>query len=239
MGGNLPGFFKKILRGYEEEKRQREIDGFLTQALFQLASFPSNSPAEKMFGSIAEGDFGALGEEFAFTLKQIDAGFPVKRALGEMKKRNSSFLLRRACDLLLKFHRSGGKNSGAMFKDVAEDVYSLQEIVRETSSALALQKYTLLIGGSVLVPIVLALLFNISSSLNEGFSQELLDLKPDVQLQQTVLFSTQLYLCVFALVSSVFVARLEEKRGKALVYFAVMAPLSLLLFNLVRGAILI
>ncbi len=232
-------FLENFAEDYKEEKRQREIDYFLPQALFQIASFPSNSPVEKIFDSIAKGDFGALSEEFELCLKQLHAGYPMEEVLKEMKKRNSSLLLQRACDLLSKFYRSGAKNSGEMFKDVAEDIYSLQEIVRETSSALALQKYTLLIGGSVLVPIVLALLFNISSSLSQGFSQELLDLKPDVQLQQTILFATQLYLGIFALVSSIFIARLEEKQEKALVYFAVMAPLSLVLFNLLRGAIII
>lgn len=229
----------KILRDYAEEKRQGEIDYFLPQALFQIASFPSNSPIEKTFESIANAEFGALSEEFEIALKQIKAGYSVKEVLGEMKRRNSSLLLKRTCGLLLKFYSSGGKNAPEMFKDVAEDIYSIQEIVRETSSALALQKYTLLIGGSILVPVVLALLFGISSSLNEGFSQELLDLKPDLQLQQTILLSTQLYLGVFALVSSIFVARLEEKPGKALVYFALMAPLSLVLFNLLRGATII
>lgn len=227
------------LKDYFKEKKQSEIEALLPQALFQIACFPSNTPVEKIFESIAKGDFGVLSAEFEFACKQLKAGYSVKDVLLEMKKRNSSLLLSRACDLILKFHRSGARDSGEMFKDVAEDVYSLQEIVRETASALSIQKYTLLIGGSVLVPVVLALLFNISSSLQEGFSIELLDLKPDLQLQQTVLVATQLYLVVFAFVASVFVARLEEKQNKTLVYFFLMAPLSLVLFNLVRGAILL
>ncbi|MEM4255432.1 MAG: type II secretion system F family protein [Candidatus Norongarragalinales archaeon] len=232
-------FLSSLADEYRKEKRQKEIDDLLPQALFQIASFPSNSPIEKMLEAIAQSDCGALSEEFALALERIRTGYSVRQALDEMKKRNSSMLLQRACDLVLKFYSSGASNSGKMFKEVAEDVYSLQEIVRETSSALALQKYTLLIGGSVLVPMVLALLFNISSSLQEGFTVELLDLKPDLRMRETVLLATQAYLIVFAFVSSVFVARLEEKTKKALLYFSVMAPLSLFLFNLVRGAILL
>ena len=225
-------------REYKEEKRQREIDEMLPAALFQIASFPQGTPTERIFESIAEGDFGSLSREFSFALKQIRAGYSVREALGEMKKRNPSVLLRRACDLLLKAYRSGG-DAGGMFKEIAEDIYSLHEIVRESAAALSLQKYTLLIGGAVLVPIVLGLLFNITSSLQQGFSEELLSMPSNPQLFQAVLWANQLYLVVFALVAGVFISRLEGKPGKAIVYFAAMAPLALILFNLVRGAIII
>jgi len=235
----LPPILLLFYKEYLLEKKQGEIDYFLPAALFQLASFPSATPVEKTFDSIAKGDFGVLSGEFAFALKQVRAGYSVRDALEQMKKRNSSLLLHRACDLVLKSYRSGAKSSGEMFREIAEDIYSLQAIVRETSSSLALQKYTLLAGGSILVPIVLALLFNVSSSLQEGFSQDLLGFQPNPQLQNTVLLSSQLYLAIFALVASLFTARLEEKPRKAVLYFSVMAPLSLVLFNLARGAIII
>ncbi|MFH1056906.1 MAG: type II secretion system F family protein [Candidatus Micrarchaeota archaeon] len=235
----LPPILLFFYKEYLIEKKQSEIDAFLPPALFQIASFPSSTPTEKTFDSIAKGDFGALSGEFALALKQIKTGYSVREALEEMKKRNSSLLLRRTCDLMLKSYRSGAKTSGEMFKDIAEDVYSLQEIVRETAASLSMQKYTLLIGGSVLVPIVLALLFNISASLQEGFSEDLLGFTANPALQNTILWANQLYLAIFALVASLFIARVEEKPRKAVLYFAVMAPLALILFNLVRGAIIL
>lgn len=235
----LPSIMLFFYKEYLVEKKQGEIDYFLPPALFQIASFPSATPTEKIFETIARGDFGALSGEFALALKQTRAGYSIRDVLEEMKKRNSSLLLRRACDLILKTYKSGAKTSGELFKEIAEDVYSLQEIVRETSASLSMQKYTLLAGGSVLVPIVLALLFNISASLQQGFSQDLLDLPSNPQLQETVLMATQLYLGIFALVASLFIARLEEKPAKAVLYFAVMAPVSLILFTLARGAIIL
>lgn len=224
---------------YSLERRRSEIDYFLPSALFQLSSFPPSTPMEKLFECVARGNFGALSEEFDLALRQLNAGHSVKKTLEGIKARNSSLLLSRSCDLLLEHYRSGAKGSSEMFRDVAEDVYSLQEIVRETSSSLSLQKYTLLAGGSVLVPLLLALLFNISSSLEQGFSRDLLGFAPNPGLQETILLSTELYLGIFALVSGVFIARMEEKPAKALLYFVFMCLVSLALFNIVRGAIII
>lgn len=235
----LPLLMLFLYGEYAREKRRAEIEYYLPSALYQLAFYPPSTPIEQTISSLGRSDFGALGEEFALASRHVDAGHSVPRALEMLKKRNSSLLLDRACDLLALHYRSGSIESGETFKDVAEDVSSLQEIVRETTASLSLQKYTLLIGGSVLVPVVLALLFNVTSSLQEGFSNELLGLASSAGLQKTVMQSTQLYLGVFALVSSVFIASLEEKPSKALVYFAFMAPLSIALFNLALGVILV
>ena len=234
----LPSLLLFFYREYEIEKRQGEIDASLPAALFQIASFPRKTPVEKIFESIAKSDFGPLSVEFAKALKQIQAGYSVKDALEAMQKRNSSALLNRTCSMLSKFYRSGADSSVA-FKETAEDVYSLQEIVRETSASFSLQKYTLLIGGAFLVPVILALLYSASASLQQSFAEDVLEMHSDPALQQAVLFGNQAYLAIFALVASVFIARSEEKPRKAVLYFAVMLPLSLLLFNLVRGAIII
>ncbi|HIH20141.1 TPA: type II secretion system F family protein [Candidatus Micrarchaeota archaeon] len=250
---NAPVFFKTLVvvstafmpfvlyvfyKDYQIEKRQAEIEAALPSALFQIASFPSGSPFERMLESIGKSDFGPLGKEFAFALRQVRAGHSLREALLQIKQRNSSPLLHKACGLLLKAYASGSDASG-MFKQIAEDVYSLQEISRETAASLALQKYTLLAGGSILVPLVLASLYNISSSLSQDFAGNLLDLPSNPGLQETVFWANQLYLGVFALVAGVFIARMESKPGKAVLYFAFMAVVSLILFNLLQGAIVI
>ena len=89
------------------------------------------------------------------------------------------------------------------------------------------------------MPVILALLYSASASLQQSFAEDVLEMHSDPALQQAVLFGNQAYLAIFALVASVFIARSEEKPRKAVLYFAVMLPLSLLLFNLVRGAIII
>lgn len=235
---SLPCLLLFFYAEYKVERRQSQIDDMLPAALFQISSFPKSAPFETIFRSISNSGFGALSEEFAKANRQIAAGVPVNATLESMQKRNSSALLRRMCSMLGKFHRSGADASTA-FKETAEDVYSLQEIIRETAASLSLQKYTLLLGGSILVPIILALLYSTSSSLEGNFGQNLLDFKPDGGLKEAVLLANQAYLAIFALVSSVFIARSEEKPRKAVLYFGAMAPVSLLLFNVARGAIII
>ena len=221
--------------GYVEAKRVREIEENLPAALFQIASFPRRTSMEKIMREIAKSDYGALSEEFTKAIRQIDAGSPVPAALDYMAAENNSLLLRRACALLAESYRTGADMSQA-FKEVAEDIFELQALQKQTAAALSLQKYTLLAGGCILVPLILALLLNIVSSLEfnlEGISS-ITPQQRQALLEATV-FGAQAYLVVFAAISSLFIAVQESNKKKAVLYFTLLFPLALAVFHFTRS----
>jgi len=220
---------------YREVRKTREIEEALPAALFQIASFPRRTSMEKIIRSIAKADYGELSRAFARAERLVNAGMSVPEALEELQKRNRSLLLDRAVSLLLEAYKSGA-DMGNAFKEVAEDIFDLQSARKEAASALALQKYTLLAGGCLLVPIILALVLNIVGGL--GFDYGLgMGASPAErkEVYETAIWAGQAYLAIFACIASVFAAVQEGQAKKAVLYFVLLAPLSLLLFNAVRG----
>ncbi|VVB67466.1 Type II secretion system (T2SS), protein F [Candidatus Norongarragalina meridionalis] len=221
--------------GYIRSKRLKEIDDNLPSALFQMASFPRRTSAERMMESVAKSDYGALSEEFAKASKQVRAGMTVPKAIEAMRERNDSLLLGRAVALLQNSYESGSDMSAA-FRAAAEDVFRLQALGREHAAAMTMQKYTLFAGGTVLVPLILGLLLNIVSSLDFASAGEFgVSTETHAGLVEAIVLGEQVYMVVFAAIASVFIASNEGNAAKAVLYFAVSAPFALLVFALVRG----
>jgi archaellum biogenesis protein FlaJ (TadC family) len=233
----LPGAFAELYSEYLEEKKTREIESFIPSALLQLSSFPRKTPLEKMVSSLAKAEFGELSKEFSKAQKAIARGASVKQALNAVAERNSSLLLSRIIRLLLELHESGAEFSNS-FKKISEDVFSIQAIERERSSSFSLQKYTILVAGGVLAPLVLGLVVGMVSSLNfstTGFG-EFLKQGPEAEnLASSTILASQIYLVIFAFLAGSFVAMQEGKEKKAVIYYGLLIPLSLLVFNAAKG----
>ncbi len=222
--------------GFLESKRVREIEDALPAALLQVASFPKRASMEKIISALAYSDYGALSSEFRIVEKQVNAGMPVVEAFEECAARNDSVLLNRALKLLANAYKSGADLSNA-FREVAEDALELQAISKEARSAFALQKYTLLAGG-ILVPVTLGLLFNVVSGLNAGGLEEFTGTSVAARdaLAAAILLGNQVYLTIFALAASAFIASSEGDLKKTVLYAAFLLPAALLLFNFVKSA---
>ena len=222
-----PVLFYFFLEYLQDEKR-REIGRELPAALFQMASFPRGSPLEKMIAS-ASGPGGALPREFEKIRRRILAGESVPSALAHAS-RGQPPAFSRALSLLAQGYQSGADLSQPL-QTLVEDALELRSIAAESASALALQKYTLLAGSAIILPGVLAILLSLVSTLSAG--QQTAESAP---LAPAFEFSMQAYLVVFAALSSAFIAHSEAAGRKAVLYFCVLAPVSLLAFNAVRLA---
>ncbi len=225
--------------GFLESKRLREIEDALPAALLQVASFPRRASMEKIISALAYSDYGALSSEFRVVERQVNAGMPVVEAFEECAARNNSVLLNRALKLLANAYKSGVDLSNA-FREVADDALELQAISKEARSAFALQKYTLLAGG-ILVPVTLGLLLNVVSGLNAAGLEEFTGTSAAARdaLSAAILLGNQVYLTIFAVAASAFIASSEGDLKKTALYAAFLLPASLLLFNIVKSAVIL
>ncbi len=235
-------FFLDYLRGKKRVEIERELPG----ALFQMASFPRGAPVEKMIAAIAESDCGELSREFGKMMRRVGAGDSVPFALQNAMRSAQSPLFSRAL-ALLKEGYSSGADLNEPLRLLAEDSFQLQAIAAESASAMAIQKYTLLAGACVIVPAVLAMLLSMVTMLSLDFAQgsagigiqgdslALGNAAPS-DLISAFEFSMQAYLAVLAALSSVFAAFSENAPRNAVLYFSMLLPASLLVFNLVRAA---
>ena len=215
------------------EERTAGLEARLPDALLHASSFPKGTPLDKIIKSIADSGYGPLSLEFAAAHSQIKSGADVPSALRSISEENDSVLLSRATELLSQAYTAGGEMSRAL-KETADDMFSIFSIVRERESTLALQKYTLIFGGGLLVPLVLGAITNVISKLG-GPGMELISSISSAEragLISASIGAAQLYLVIYSLLASLFIAQLGGSRRNFIVYFVMMAPVSLLAYNL-------
>lgn len=231
----VPPLLAYFYYDYLKEKRIKQIESALPSALFQIASFPPKTSMEKIISEIAKADYGELSKEFEKATRQINAGTTVPDAIDAIAKRSSSALVSRACSLISESYSTGADLS-APLKEIAEDIFELQAIEKESEAALSMQKYTLLAGGGLLVPFILGVILSTVGALH--FDLEGITTATNSQRQallDAAIFGAEIYLAIFACLASTFIALQENSKKKAVLYFGALLPLSFLVFFAAGG----
>jgi len=235
---NLKKFFGKInlIQFYFDEKNKREKEKLIPDVLLQASVFPQGTSMIKIIDYLGKANYGLLSKEFEMALNEIEKGSSIEEALNNLSKRNNSSIISRAMNLLIQGHESGA-DMGKVFKETAEDILETQSILRERNSNTIIQKFTLLLAGGIIVPLVLGLLVKLVSGMNFsgieeiGFGASLADRS---LLLSTALLANQLYIAEFAILASIFVALQEGNPKKSILYALLLLPLSLIVYNFAK-----
>lgn len=231
----LFGYFVLL---YMIEARAKELEEYLPDALFQVAAFEKGVPIERMIRNIARSGYRALSEEFAMASRQIAAGASVSKALFAISRRTASKLLERAIILLNQCYRTG-RDTQVAVRETAEDIFEMLMLAKEQTAMLAMQRYTILIGGCILIPIILAFVISIISSLGYQPGAGLSKIT-EAERQAIISASTdaiQWYLIIYVLLASIFISHQEGKARKFIIYFLIFATIALAIFNVVKAQI--
>lgn len=233
-----PGVLLHFTKKYLASRKLRQIDGQLPGALLYAASLPHRTSIEKVITDLSRPQNGALGEVFKAASMRIRAGESVPEALQAMLAANPSRLLRRAVDLFTESYQSGADMSRAL-SDVAEDSLAVRALQLESKGSLAIYKYTILLGGGLLVPAIMGILLTVAASLQSevgafGMGAKM-TLSARAGLADAVVGGAQGYLGLFALIAGSFVALQENEPKKAVFYFLVLLPVSIAVFHLARS----
>lgn len=239
--GFFAGFFLPFVAGffyqnYLFEKNRSDKEKFVPDALLIAGSFPNGTPLETIFSNLSKDNCGKLSLEFEKALLEIRKGSTVENALNSLKKRNKSKIIDRAMNLFIQGYNSGAELS-QIFRETAEDILETNSILRERASAMVVEKYTLLVAGAVVVPLILGLLVGMVSKMDFNlFSESFgLSVQQRKSILEAALFSNQVYLVEYAFLASVFAAFQENDKKKAMVYAAILVPLSLIVYNLAKA----
>ncbi|MCC7552652.1 type II secretion system F family protein [Candidatus Micrarchaeota archaeon] len=224
---------------YIIEQRILKMEHALPDLLFQAASFQKGAGTEEPIKQMAKYDYGPLSNEYAIAYRQIKAGLSIETALTNMYERNSSPLIERANKMLIYGFQTGADMYQAL-RETAEDMFSLFSLIRERRAVLSLQKYTILIGGTMLVPLILGIVLQVMSSLDLSVIMNYLGQKIDTKsILETSSIVIPIYLVIYSFLSSYMIADQEGEPKKAVIYFIFMACLSYLIFNLAASTQLI
>ncbi|MCX8202299.1 MAG: type II secretion system F family protein [Candidatus Micrarchaeota archaeon] len=211
------------------EKRANEIEQHLPDALLYAATLELGMPMEKIVENIGDAGYGPLSDEFKKAGRQIKIGISVSHALLNMKDRNNSLLLDRVISLLIQCYKTG-RDVHKAIKETAEDIFELNMLKKEQASSLALQKYTILLGGGIFVPIIMSVILNIIYGI-QPIDTNVASVKIREEILNVAYQAIQVYLVIYVLLSSLFVAMQEGRMRTFIGYFLLLLPVSLILFT--------
>ena len=226
-----------FLQHYIFESRKRKKEQLVPDLLLQASAFPRGTAFEKIIDYFSNERFGLLGSEFNKARLEIVKGAAVQQALDNIALRCKSGIVERAM-LLLKQGYESGADMAETLREAADDLLETNSILRERNAALVIEKYTLLLAGGIIVPIVLGLLVSMVSGMDFsafemlGFGRSAAE---KGQLLSSTIAANQIYIVEYALLAAFFVASLEGNTKKALLYAAFLLPCSLLCFNAAKG----
>lgn len=227
-------YFFFLLRAEHVKRKKEEL---VPDLLLSCSAFPKGTDSITLLRFGASSHFGLLGKEFEKACKEIENGASVEQALLHLKKRCKSRVMDRMADLLIMGYESGADLS-RVFREAAEDLFETQFLLQERQAVLLIQKYTILLAGGLIVPIVLGLVSGLVRQLDFS-SLALLEIGLKAgqrkELLEAASLGTQLYLVEYAVLASFFVANQEGNWKKGVLYSAILLPVGLTGFWLAKG----
>lgn len=214
--------FREIQR-YE---RQRRIEEELPRAMLELATLPTRTLRD-VIDHLSRG-YGELSKEFRRVKQLVSTGIPPEKAMRTVAAASGSYLLNNAVSIIITGIRSGS-DWPELIRNAAEDIEALIDMERERASALALQRYVVLLSAGVFVPGVLGITKRMVDRLTEG------GLFETVETLTAVQNAVIIHIAVLAVMASIFAAFLEGKPRRAIIYAAVLLPLAFGTYAAVSG----
>ncbi len=216
---------------YSESARQRRvarIEEELPRALLELATLPTHSYRD-IIRYLSKG-YGPLSEEFRRIGKLIESGIPPEKAMRTVAERSRSVLLNNAVSIIVTGIRSGSKWID-LIRGAAEDIEAIIDMEREKSSALALQRYVTILSAGIFVPAVLGITMRMVGRLTGEGPLE------SGEILEAVMRAIPIHILALAIMSAIFVAFLEGRPKRALIYAAILIPLATGTYLLAGGAL--
>jgi len=230
----FPGGIHYFFHLFLFEKNKREKEKVVPDILLQASIFPKGTPIIKIIEYISEAEYGLMSKEFRKAFNEIEKGKTVEESLGEISFRCRSEIISRAMNLLIQGNKSGAEMN-KVFKETAEDILETQSIIKERIASTFIQKYTLILAGGIIVPLLLGLITGFITEMNFIGINELglgMPSEERKKIIEAALTANQIYIIEYALIASFFIAQQEGNTKKALVYSLVLIPLGIVCYNI-------
>ncbi len=159
----------------------------------------------------------------------IERGASVKEALKSAVKKEPE--IKPIADILLTCYKTG-IDASKLLSSLAEEIASKTSIDEEMKASLTIEKMTLVGASGVIVPFVLGAMSSLTNSFYFPNIAEMGITTVSQETKQMAILGSQIYVILYALIVSFYLALSSGKLKKAVLYSGVLVPLAFLIFSL-------
>ncbi len=154
----------RVIPLYLIQQRVGELEEALPDGLRQMSvALKAGVSIDQALEDVADSDYGALSEEFEYTLAQIRRGRSINEALRAMANRAQSELFERAFYLVVEGMERGA-NLADVLESVASDIREVHTVQRERRAATMQQILFLLAAALFAGPFIAGLVISVGES---------------------------------------------------------------------------
>jgi Flp pilus assembly protein TadB len=202
------------------EKQTNSIEKQIPDSLMIVAALPQTTPFEKIIQWLSETTPQPIRKEWKKVFDCIQKGQNIQEALRGFGKNYVSSSIPKVKHLLIQGYEKGS-NIQLPAAKLANHLLDSQTLVNERKAALMIEKYTLLLAGGMLVPLLLGLMVGVVSQL--PFGNVLFEERSN-ELFGTALQAIHGYLFIYSVLGGVFVGVLEGRKWQGMVYVLLLIP---------------
>ncbi len=211
------------------ERETRKMERQLPDSLLLWSSFPSTLSFEQAISECAQLSELPLKREWELLHHLIQKGKSVPAALEKWGLGFNSRPLNHARQLFTRAYASGASIQ-TLCASLAEEGIASQSLLEERRATMLVEKFTILIAGGLIVPVLLGVMVGVVASLAIPSTSEWISSTPD--LLPAALVSIRGYLALYALIASAFVGLQEGKPANAALYALILLPLAQVAYTL-------
>jgi len=223
----MVGIFEKYLF----EKGKKNLENGLVDEILRISSLPKTNDLKTILEKLKSSYHQEISQEFKEVYNKIEKGYIPKEVFSGLKEKYNSEILNKFLDLII-LSTTTGTVSMSDYKLVAEDFLKSKKLIDERNSLLLMQKYTIIFAGGLIVPGILGVVISLVSKLKTDASTSILNLVNGSSLYSVSYVCSIIYIVEYVIISSIYLALLEDNYRKAVVYLVVLLPASLLIFFL-------
>ncbi len=231
VAGIIPLLLNIIFQELQFEQRIRCIEKQLPDSLILFASFPSTTSFEHAIQLLATSTPEPIRSEWERVQHSIQKNGDVVKGLDLFAEGMISPIAARSMHLLRRGYRSGAPIHSAL-AGMAHDLMLHHAHFQERSATLLIEKYTLLLAGGILVPVLLGVMVGVVERLPFNLLME--NAAAHQELFRAALFSIRGYLFLYAALAGIFIGLQENANWKMSVYVLALVPLAQIAYQLGR-----
>ena len=224
-----PALFNLVWQELRFEQRVKKIEQQLPDSLILFASLPTHVTFEHAIETLATSTAEPIRTEWKRVHQSMQKSGNATNALEKFGEGMQSPNIA-ACIHLFQRGYESGINIHASTASLAHELLLFHSYFQERNATLMVEKYTLLLAGGIMVPVLLGVMVGVVQKLPLNLLLENADAHR--ALFDAALFSIRGYLGIYAALAGIFVGLQENQCWKMSVYVLVLIPLAQLAYQL-------